>query len=121
KSYDPLPAPLHTLPAVRQAVSPRFPVMFDGGIRRGSDILVALALGADFCFVGRPTLYGVAAGGRKGADRAVEILRDEVDRGLAMIGCRTLEDLGPQVLLRRGERPGAPIGDKSSPADEPRK
>lgn len=76
KSYDALPAPLDSLPAVRAAVGHAYPVLYDGGIRRGSDILVALALGATFCFVGRAALYGVAAFGRAGADRALDILRD---------------------------------------------
>lgn len=107
KSYDPLPAPLDTLPAVRAAVGPAYPVLYDGGIRRGSDVLVALALGADFCFVGRATLYGVAAFGRAGADRALAILADEVERGLAMIGCPDLADLGPGFLVAPGAAPPA--------------
>ena len=83
--------------------------MFDGGVRRGSDILVARALGADFVFVGRATLYGAVAGGQAGADRAVEILRDEVDRGLAMIGCPAARDLDATWLAATtpiGQLPG---------------
>ncbi len=98
KAYDMLPIPLFSLASVKAAVDGRIPVMFDGGVRRGSDILIARALGADFVFVGRATLYGVVAGGQAGADRAVAILSDEVARGLAMIGCPTLRDLDARWL-----------------------
>lgn len=98
KAYDMLPIPLFSLPAMKEAVGGRIPVMFDGGIRRGSDILIARALGADFIFVGRATLYGVVAGGRPGAERAVSILADEVDRGQAMIGCPTMSALDRKWL-----------------------
>ncbi|RDJ19689.1 alpha-hydroxy-acid oxidizing protein [Bosea caraganae] len=98
KAYDMLPIPLFSLAAVKAAVGAQIPVMFDGGVRRGSDILIARALGADFVFTGRATLYGVVAGGEAGAARAVEILRDEVDRGLAMIGCPKIADLDERWL-----------------------
>lgn len=110
KAYDMLPTPLFSLAAVKAAVGGRVPVMFDSGIRRGSDILIARALGADFVFVGRATLYGVVAGGQEGADRAVDILRDEVDRGLAMIGCPRIADLDGQWLA-----PAAPSLDRAGP------
>ncbi len=101
KSFDPLPSPLDTLPAVKAAVGGRVPVMLDSGIRRGADILIARSLGADFCFVGRATLYGVVAGARAGADRAIEILREEVDKGLALIGCPSVNDLHEGYLMRQ--------------------
>ena len=72
KSFDALPSPLVTLPAVCGAVAGRVPVMFDSGIRRGWEILVAIALGARFTFVGRATLYGVAAGGRLAVAQRLE-------------------------------------------------
>jgi (S)-mandelate dehydrogenase len=65
----------------------------DSGVRRGSDVAKALALGADFVFVGRATLYGVAAAGEAGAARAIEILADELDRFLAQTGCRSIGEL----------------------------
>jgi L-lactate dehydrogenase (cytochrome)/(S)-mandelate dehydrogenase len=99
KSFDLLPSPIDTLPAVRQAVHPQIPVMLDSGVRRGADIAIALCRGADFVFVGRSTLYGVAAGGRPGAERAVQILRDEFDMTLAMIGCTRVKDLSADHLL----------------------
>jgi L-lactate dehydrogenase (cytochrome)/(S)-mandelate dehydrogenase len=74
--------------------------MMDSGIRRGADIVIALCLGADFVFVGRSTLYGVAAAGEAGAARAITILRDEIDLTLAMIGCGAVDALGPSFLFR---------------------
>lgn len=99
KSFDPLPAPLDTLPAICQAVGDRMPVLFDSGIRRGSDIMTAACLGARFSFVGRATLYGVAAAGQAGAERALAILSQEIDLGLAMIGCPRFSDLDGKFLF----------------------
>jgi L-lactate dehydrogenase (cytochrome)/(S)-mandelate dehydrogenase len=99
KSFDPLPSPLATLPAVKAAVGGRIAVMLDSGIRRGSDILVACALGADFTFVGRAALYGVVAGGERGALRAIEMLKREVDLGLALVGSQSCRDLSTAFLL----------------------
>jgi L-lactate dehydrogenase (cytochrome)/(S)-mandelate dehydrogenase len=73
--------------------------MLDSGVRRGSEIVVGLCLGAKFVFVGRATLYGVAAGGEAGARRALDILREEVDMTLALIGCPNVAELGPDFLF----------------------
>ena len=100
KSFDPLPSPLETLPMVVKAIGGRIPVMLDSGVRRGSDVVVALCLGASFVFVGRAALYGVAAGAEAGIQRAIDILRQEVEMSLALIGCPDVVDLGPQFLLQ---------------------
>jgi len=84
---DCMPAAIDLLAMVRPIVGPSFPLFTDGGIRRGSDVLTALALGADFCFFGRPALYGLAAGGRIGARRVFEILSEELRYTQAMVGC----------------------------------
>ena len=81
RQLDRAPSPIEVLPAIHAAVGDKMTVMFDSGIRRGSDIIVALCLGAKFVFVGRHTLYGVAAGGIPGATRALGIFKDEIDRG----------------------------------------
>jgi (S)-mandelate dehydrogenase len=65
----------------------------DSGIRRGADILTAIALGADFAFVGRATLYGAAAGGLPGVRKAISILRKEIEITMAQIGCPSLDQL----------------------------
>ena len=98
RQLDRAPAPLDVLPALDAAVGERMTLMLDGGVRRGADILIALASGAKFVFLGRPTLYGAIAGGAAGAVRAVDILRDEIDKVMAQIGCPSLDLLGPEFL-----------------------
>ena len=112
RQLDRAPSPIEVLPAIHAAVGDKMTVMCDSGIRRGSDIIVALCLGAKFVFVGRHTLYGVAAGGQAGAARALGIIKDEVDRALAQMGAANLASLGPQFLmwkdlddLKRNARP----------------
>ena len=86
---------------INQAVGNRIAVMFDSGVRRGSDAVIARCLGARFVFVGRATLYGCAAGGPAGAKRAIDILKDEIDRVLAQIGCPSFDQLGPDWLMEQ--------------------
>jgi (S)-mandelate dehydrogenase len=112
KALDRAPASIEILPRIKAAVGDRLAVMLDSGVRRGSDIIVARCLGADFVFVGRATLYGVAAAGRAGAVRALAILREEIDINLGLIGCPRFEDLGPDFLMRNA-------GETSSPASVP--
>ncbi|HEX6295732.1 MAG TPA: alpha-hydroxy acid oxidase [Burkholderiales bacterium] len=91
-------ASLEALPPIVAAVGERLSVLVDGGFRRGADVVKALALGADFVLLGRAVLYGVAAGGESGARQALEILKSEVDRVMALLGCNSVEELGPQHL-----------------------
>ncbi len=72
-------------------------ILFDSGIRRGTDVLKALALGADFIFAGRPFLYAAALGGEAGVSHAIDLLAAEVDRNLALLGCTELEDVGDRL------------------------
>jgi (S)-mandelate dehydrogenase len=99
RQLDRAPSPLEVLLPITQAVGSKLAVMFDSGVRRGSDIVIARCLGARFVFVGRATLYGCAAGGVKGATRAIDILRDEIDRVMAQIGCASFDQLGPDWLM----------------------
>lgn len=94
-------ASMQALPEIIDAVAPKVCVMVDGGFRRGADILKAIALGASCVFVGRATLFGLAAGGEQGVSRALAILRDEIDRAMALIGCRNLSELGRHHLAMR--------------------
>ena len=112
RQLDNAPSPLHVLPAINDAVGDKMTVMFDGGIRRGLDAIIALCMGAKFVFQGRPTLYGVTAGGIPGAKMALNIFRKEIDISMAQIGATKISDLGPQYLmwkdiedLRRNQRP----------------
>jgi L-lactate dehydrogenase (cytochrome)/(S)-mandelate dehydrogenase len=99
RQLDRAPAPIEVLPAIHAAVGDRMTIMYDSGIRRGSDAIIALCLGAKFVFVGRATLYGVAAGGTAGASLALQIFRDEIDRAMAQMGAPDIKSLGPQFLL----------------------
>jgi (S)-mandelate dehydrogenase len=99
KALDRAPNPLEVLPAVKAAIGNRVAIVVDSGVRRGSDIVVARCLGADFVLVGRATLYGVVAGGISGARRALQILRDEIDLTLALIGCPVFAQANDQFLL----------------------
>lgn len=92
---DNAPATLKMLPAVREAVGNGPTVILDSGIRRGSDIVKALALGADAVMVGRAAMWGTAVGGRHGAAHVIAMLRDEVDRVMAFLGCTSTADLSP--------------------------
>ena len=80
------------------AVGKRIQVIVDSGFRRGSDVVKALALGADAVLIGRGTLYGVAAGGHAGATRAIEIYREEISRVMALLGVNTIDELVPELL-----------------------
>ncbi|MFG6199700.1 alpha-hydroxy acid oxidase [Nonomuraea sp. JJY05] len=85
--------PLDLLPAVRRAVGGETVIVVDSGLRHGSDLAIALALGADLCMVGRPYLYGLAAGGRRGVERALELLTAELRRTLQLIGVTSIGEL----------------------------
>ena len=98
RQLDQAPASLDVLPAIKEAVGGKLTIMLDSGVRRGADILIALCLGAEFVFMGRPTLYGAAAGGIPGINKAVAILREEIDLVMAQIGCPSLNELGPNFL-----------------------
>jgi (S)-mandelate dehydrogenase len=95
---DSMGAAIDALPGIAKAVGGQAPVLFDGGLRRGSDILAAAALGASFSFVARATLYGVIAGGEAGAARAIAILREEIDRTLALIGRADIAEMGLDAI-----------------------
>ena len=92
---------MRVLEAVVAAVGPAFPVLIDGGFRRGSDVLKAIALGARMVLVGRPFNYAAAVAGEAGVQHAIALLRDEVDRNLAMLGATACTDLGPGHIVRR--------------------
>jgi L-lactate dehydrogenase (cytochrome)/(S)-mandelate dehydrogenase len=109
RQLDGAPAALDALPAIVAAVDGRVPVMLDGGVRRGSDVVKAVALGARLCLIGRPQLYGLAVAGEAGVAHALDILRREIDRVMGLLGASSTAALGPEFLFRRGaDIPAAP-------------
>ena len=99
------PAAIDVLPSIREAVGPNVEIIFDGGVQRGTDIAKALALGADSVGVGKPYLYGLAAGGTPGVIKALDILRVELDRAMGLLGVGTGDELkhrGHDLIKRRG-------------------
>jgi L-lactate dehydrogenase (cytochrome) len=90
---------LRTLPEIA-ADAGSMTVMLDGGIRRGTDVLKALALGAQFVFVGRPMLFAAVAGGEAGVTRALTLLKDEVDRDMALLGIRSIGEISPELVRK---------------------
>jgi (S)-mandelate dehydrogenase len=91
-------ASFDALPGVVRAIGGRSAVLMDGGIRRGSDVVKALARGAQAVMIGRATFYGVCAGGEPGARRALEILSEELTRTMQLCGTRRIADIGPELL-----------------------
>jgi isopentenyl diphosphate isomerase/L-lactate dehydrogenase-like FMN-dependent dehydrogenase len=89
RQLDGVVASLEALPEVVDAVGDRAEVYLDGGVRRGSDVVMALALGARAVLVGRPAMYGLAFGGAKGVQQVLEIFREETENALALLGCRS--------------------------------
>lgn len=93
RTLDGLPATIDALPAIAHAVERRIPLLLDGGIRRGTDIFKALALGASAVLIGRPFVHGLAAAGASGVVHVLHILRTELEIAMVLTGCRTLADI----------------------------
>ena len=101
RQLDNAPATIDALPEVVEAVDGRIPVLMDGGVRRGTDVAVALAIGAEAVLVGRPALCGLAVDGEAGARRALEMLAEELRLALALLGCPDPSALSADHLQRR--------------------
>jgi L-lactate dehydrogenase (cytochrome) len=98
RQLDSAPAPLELLPSVADAVGGRTELICDGGVRRGSDIVKALALGATACMAGRAYLYGLGAAGEAGVDHVLDLFASDMRRTMALIGCKTVEDIGREFV-----------------------
>jgi 4-hydroxymandelate oxidase len=101
RQLDGAPATIDVLDEVAQAVGGRLELLLDGGVRRGTDVLKALALGARAVCVGRPVLWGLAVDGEVGVRRVLAMLRAEVDHAMALAGCRTVADVTRDLVARR--------------------
>ncbi|MBV8590476.1 MAG: alpha-hydroxy-acid oxidizing protein, partial [Acetobacteraceae bacterium] len=106
RQLDAVPAACAALPGVVNAIGGQAQIILDGGVRRGTDILKALALGASACMIGRPFLWGLASAGPAGVARTLKIFRDELDNGLALLGVRSLKDISGTTF--GGKTPSAP-------------
>ncbi|MBV8093962.1 MAG: alpha-hydroxy-acid oxidizing protein [Acetobacteraceae bacterium] len=98
RQLDAVPAACAALPGVVNAIGGQAQIILDGGVRRGTDILKALALGASACMIGRPFLWGLASAGPAGVARTLKIFRDELDNGLALLGVRSLKDISGDYI-----------------------
>lgn len=103
RQLDGAQASLDALPHVVAAVSAEFPVMVDGGFRRGTDVLKAIALGARMVFLGRPFLYGASVAGQAGVQRVIDILAAEIDRNLGLLGARNMHALNHEFVVRAAQ------------------
>jgi L-lactate dehydrogenase (cytochrome) len=102
RQLDSAIAPLQALPDVVRSIPATLPVFIDGGFRRGTDVLKALALGAKLVFMGRPQLYGATVAGPEGIAKVVDILRTEIDRDMALLGCKDLSEVRADLIMARG-------------------
>ncbi|MGH6797588.1 MAG: alpha-hydroxy-acid oxidizing protein, partial [Roseiarcus sp.] len=98
RNLDSAPPTLEILPVIAAAVGDRIPLILDSGIRRGADIVKAVALGAKAVLTGRATLYGTAAAGEAGASHAINLLRKEMDTVMAYVGCNHVDELSLDIL-----------------------
>jgi L-lactate dehydrogenase (cytochrome)/(S)-mandelate dehydrogenase len=104
RQLDGAPASLDALPGVVEAVRGRIPILVDGGIRRGADVVKALALGAAACLIGRPHLWGLALSGDAVVVHVLDIYRREIDRVMVLCGVSRVADIGPDLIFRRPGR-----------------
>ena len=108
RQLDGAPATISVLPEVVEAAAGRCEVLFDGGVQCGQDVLKALALGARACLVGKSFLYGLAADGRRGVTRMLEILRAELEVSMALTGCTDVRHIDRRVLRLPSHLSGSP-------------
>ena len=98
RQLDGVPAPIDVLPEIVEAVAGRVPILVDGGVRRGTDVLKALALGAEAVLIGRPYIWGLAAEGEAGVGKVIRMLHEEFRLAMALCGCRSVRDIRPALV-----------------------
>jgi L-lactate dehydrogenase (cytochrome) len=101
RQLESAPAPVDCIADVADALHDRLEIICDGGVRRGTHVVKALAMGASACSIGRAYLYPLAAGGQAGVERGLTLLRDELERTMALLGCNSIENLGSSFIRRR--------------------
>ena len=100
RTLDRLPSSIEMLPKIRRAVGNSYPLLFDGGIERGTDVFKAIALGANAVLIGRPQLYALAVAGAVGVGHMIRILREELEVAMALAGTPTIDDISTHMLWR---------------------
>jgi (S)-2-hydroxy-acid oxidase len=98
RQLDCVPSTLEVLPLIAAAVERRIPVLFDGGVRKGSDVFKAIALGADLVLIGRPVVWGLGYKGQEGLETVVNILERELSRTMALAGIQRISDIKDEAL-----------------------
>ena len=101
RQLDSATAAIEALPIIRNALGKDFPMLFDSGIRGGSDIIRALALGADYVMIGRPLMYGIGADGAKGLRRILDIIKDELSTALGLVGLTDINDITSEIIAKK--------------------
>ena len=99
RQLDSAPAAIDMLPLIRAAVGPDYPLLFDSGVRNGEAVIKALAMGADFVFVGRPFLYAMGADGYSGLQQMIELIKSQIDISLAQLGCTDIKDIDSRYII----------------------
>lgn len=100
RNLDTVPATIEALPRISEKVNKRIPILMDGGIRRGTDVLKAIALGANAVLVGKPICFGLACGGAEGVTKVLEILKNELELAMALTGRATIASIDPSVIWK---------------------
>ena len=121
RQLDGTAAPLDYLPSIRDCIQDRAQLIVDGGVRRGTHVLKAIALGADGCSIGRPYLYGLAAGGEAGVSRVLTIFRGEIERDMALMGRTRIADVTAKDISHLSEFRRKPVFRAASGAGSPTK
>ena len=101
RQLDSATAAIEALPLIRKALGKEFPLLFDSGVRGGSDIIRALALGANYVMLGRPLMYGIGADGEKGLRRILDIIKDELSTALGLVGLTDINDVTSKIIAKK--------------------
>ena len=101
RQLDSATAAIEALPLIRNVLGKEFPLLFDSGVRGGSDIIRALALGADYVMLGRPLMYGIGADGEKGLRRILDIIKDELSTALGLVGLTDISEVTSEIIAKK--------------------